>query len=49
MIERFEIRVGDSLLADLRTRLAQTRFPDQIEGTAWEYGFPVDYLRDLVA
>ena len=47
-IERFEIRVDDAVLADLRTRLAQTRFPDQIEGTGWEYGIPLDYLRELV-
>ena len=48
MIERFEIRVDDSVLDDLRNRLASTRLPDQIEGTGWEYGIPVDYLRDLV-
>jgi microsomal epoxide hydrolase len=47
-IERFEIRVDDSVLEDLRRRLALTRFPDQIEGTGWEYGVPVDYLRELV-
>jgi len=48
-IERFEIRVDDSVLEDLRSRLVRTRFPDQIEGTGWEYGTPVDYLRELVA
>jgi epoxide hydrolase len=47
-IERFEIRVDDEVLEDLRNRLAHTRFPDQIEGTTWEYGIPTDYLRDLV-
>ena len=47
-IEAFEIRVEDAILEDLRHRLAQTRFPDQIEGTGWEYGIPVDYLRELV-
>ena len=47
-IERFEIHVDDSVLEDLRERLARTRFPDQIEGTGWEYGTPIDYLRDLV-
>jgi len=46
--EPFEIHIDDAVLDDLRTRLARTRFPDQIEGTGWEYGFPVDYLRDLV-
>jgi pimeloyl-ACP methyl ester carboxylesterase len=49
VIEPFEIRVDDSVLDDLRARLALTRFPDQIEGTGWEYGFPVDELRELVA
>src|SRR5262245_1944549 len=48
-IERFEIRVDDSVLDDLRSRLARTRFPDQIEDTGWEYGVPIDYVRDLVA
>jgi pimeloyl-ACP methyl ester carboxylesterase len=48
VIERFEISVDDAVLDDLRGRLAQTRFPDQIEGTEWEYGIPVDYLRELV-
>ncbi len=48
MIEPFEIRVDDAVLDDLRARLAQTRFPDQIEDTGWEYGIPVDYLRELV-
>jgi epoxide hydrolase len=47
-IESFRIRVDDAVLEDLRTRLALTRFPDQIEGTGWEYGTPIDYLRELV-
>jgi microsomal epoxide hydrolase len=48
-IERFEVRVDEAVLDDLRRRLELTRFPDQIEGTGWEYGVPIDYLRDLVA
>jgi pimeloyl-ACP methyl ester carboxylesterase len=47
-IEQFEIRIEDAALDDLRGRLAQTRLPDQIEGTGWEYGIPSDYLRELV-
>jgi epoxide hydrolase len=47
-VEGFEIRVDDAALEDLRARLEQTRFPDQIEGTGWEYGIPIDYLRELV-
>jgi epoxide hydrolase len=48
VVERFQIHVDDSTLDDLRHRLALTRFPDQIEGTGWEYGTPIDYLRELV-
>src|SRR6202011_980923 len=35
-------------VADLRDRLARTRFPDQAPGPAWDYGTDVDYLHDLV-
>jgi len=47
-IEKFEIRVDDSVLEDLRDRLARTRFADQIEGAGWDYGIPMEYLRELV-
>jgi pimeloyl-ACP methyl ester carboxylesterase len=47
-VEPFHIQVEESVLEDLRHRLALTRFPDQIEGTGWEYGIPIDYLRELV-
>jgi pimeloyl-ACP methyl ester carboxylesterase len=47
-IERFHIRVDDSTLEDLRLRLSMTRFPDQIDGTGWEYGTPIAYVRELV-
>jgi epoxide hydrolase len=47
-IEAFAVDVDDATLDDLRRRLAHTRFPDQIPGTGWVYGIPVDYLRELV-
>ena len=47
-VDRYAIRVTDSVLDDLRDRLARTRFADQIDGTGWEYGIPSDYLRTLV-
>jgi len=47
-IERFHIGVDESTLEDLRLRLSRTRFPDQIEGTGWEYGTPLAYVRELV-
>ncbi|MBV8979421.1 MAG: epoxide hydrolase [Acidimicrobiia bacterium] len=47
-IDQFHVRVGDDVLEDLAGRLAATRFPDQIEGTGWEYGIPTGYVRELV-
>ncbi len=47
-IEPFEVEVDRSTLEDLHRRLAQARFPDEIEGTGWEYGMPMGYLRQLV-
>ena len=37
-----------AVLVDLRERLARTRWPDQIDGTGWEYGVPLGYMRELV-
>ncbi len=47
-IEAFPIEVDDAVLLDLHHRLVRTRLPDTIEGAGWEYGIPVDYLRQLV-
>jgi pimeloyl-ACP methyl ester carboxylesterase len=45
--EPFTARVPDEVLDDLRVRLAETRWPDQIPGTGWEYGTDLAYLQDL--
>ncbi|MBI3462324.1 MAG: alpha/beta fold hydrolase, partial [Planctomycetes bacterium] len=47
-IRPFTIRVGDAVLAELRERLARTRWPDTIEGSGWEYGVDLAYLKELV-
>lgn len=44
----FKIAVEDAVLRDLADRLARTRWPDQIDGTGWEYGVPLDYMKALV-
>src|SRR5262245_18388435 len=45
----FKIHVPDSVLRDLRARLARARFPDEIEGQGWEHGVSLAYMKDLVA
>ena len=46
-IEKFEIRIDDEVLDDLKQRLARTRWPDQIEGSGWGYGTDAAYLKEL--
>lgn len=45
----FKIRVPDRVLRDLKERLARTRFPDEIEGSGWDYGADLRYMKELVA
>ena len=49
LIRPHRIHVEEEALADLRRRLAATRWPDQIDGTGWDYGAELDYLKALVA
>ena len=44
----FTLSVPDTAIADLRVRLALTRFPDQAPGEPWQFGTDVTWLRDLV-
>ena len=44
----FTLHIPDADIADLRDRLARTRFPDQAPGDAWAYGTDVGYLRQLI-
>jgi pimeloyl-ACP methyl ester carboxylesterase len=47
-VEPFQIAVPEAALADLRERLARTRFPDEIPGSEWTYGSSLAYIRELV-
>ncbi|MGE4048157.1 MAG: epoxide hydrolase family protein [Acetobacteraceae bacterium] len=44
----FTLQIPDEALADLRTRLALTRLPDQAPDRAWAYGTDRAYMRELV-
>jgi pimeloyl-ACP methyl ester carboxylesterase len=46
--EPFTLRVPEGAIADLRDRLARTRFPDHAPGDLWAYGTDLGYLRRLV-
>ena len=47
-VRPFTIAVEDSVLEDLRQRLADTRWPDEIPNTGWDYGSNLAYIKELV-
>ena len=48
-VQSFQINVPQSVLDDLKERLADTRWPDEVEGAGWDYGTKVGYMKELVA
>ncbi len=46
-IRPFKVHVPGRILADLRRRLAETQWPDQLPGTTWEYGADIQKVRQL--
>ncbi len=47
-VQPFTVHVPEEALADLRERLARTRWPDELPGAAWDYGSNLAYLKELV-
>ncbi|MEO6270702.1 MAG: epoxide hydrolase [Lautropia sp.] len=48
VLTRFTSHVADAEIADLRSRLARTRFPDRPPGDAWAYGTERGYMREVI-
>jgi pimeloyl-ACP methyl ester carboxylesterase len=47
--EPFTVGVSEEVLADLRARIANTRWPEAAPGAPWEQGTDLDYLQGLLA
>ena len=45
----FTIVIEQAALDDLQQRLAQTRWPDEISGSAWSHGSNLTYMHNLVS
>ncbi|MBA3715976.1 MAG: epoxide hydrolase [Pyrinomonadaceae bacterium] len=43
----FKAHIPDEVLADLRRRLGQVKWPDQLPGTTWEHGADIGTMRKL--
>ena len=46
--QAFTLNIADADIADLRERLARTRFPDQAPGAPWAYGTDLGWMQRLV-
>ncbi|OXT17733.1 epoxide hydrolase [Bacillus sp. OG2] len=42
------IRISKEEVEDLKSRLKLTRFPDEIPNAEWEYGIPLDLMKDIM-
>ena len=47
MITEFKCHISQSAIDDLRSRLRQTRWTDEIKRSAWQYGAGLSYMREL--
>ena len=47
--EPFTVSVSDEVLADLRARIRNTRWPEPAPGAPWAQGTDLGYLRNLLA
>jgi microsomal epoxide hydrolase len=47
-IRPFRLSVDATAVADLRSRLARVRWPDEAPEAPWAYGTSVDFMRELV-
>jgi pimeloyl-ACP methyl ester carboxylesterase len=46
-ISPFRLDVAEEDLRDLRDRLGRTRWPDELPGVGWDYGIPLEYVKEL--
>ncbi|MEF9478547.1 epoxide hydrolase N-terminal domain-containing protein [Chryseobacterium sp. 1B4] len=46
-MEPFTVNIPESVITDLKTRLQNTRWPDEPEGAGWHYGTNETYLKEL--
>ena len=46
-VQPFEISIPDEVLEDMHQRIGNTRWPDEIPDTDWDYGSNMAYIKEL--
>ncbi len=47
MIQPFKINIPQNILDDLKSRIKNTRWTDEITGSGWAYGANLEYIKEL--
>jgi pimeloyl-ACP methyl ester carboxylesterase len=47
LAQPFQINVSQAVLDNLKERLAETRWTDEVEGSGWDYGISLEYMKEL--
>ena len=47
MITEFKCHISQDAIDDLKFRISQTRWPDEINGSNWQYGADLSYTKEL--
>jgi hypothetical protein len=47
MITEFKCRVAQPVIDDLKSRISQTRWTDEIKNSGWQYGASLSYMKEL--
>lgn len=47
-VQPFHIQIPQAQIDNLRQRLSNTRFPDEVNGADWDYGTNLGYLKELI-
>ena len=47
MIEKFNVRISDKDIDELRTKIKLTRWPDEINNKRWSHGTSLSFLKKL--
>jgi len=47
MITEFNCRISQSIVDDLKFRISQTRWTDEIKDSGWQYGASLSYMKEL--
>jgi len=48
-MKTFQIEISQLAIDDLKTRLKNTRWPDEVSGSNWSYGVNRDYLKEVIS